>query len=462
MGIFSGLAVVPAAATDVCGGDDLGGPDVAAIEHMLDLVLAGRYSAVPEGQCAISAKIKEMARKLEERALAELKRNVEMSVNINEAVTDTAGMMRDITEVDRRSQTIAAAAEELVASVGEIARNSESAAEDACAAQTAASEGQTAADQAVETMREIAQAVDAAAAKVDALAQASVQIGDIVNQIEAIARQTNLLALNATIEAARAGEAGKGFAVVAGEVKHLANQTARATEDIRTRIALLRQEMATIVDSMQQGARAVEQGQEVILATGDSMRRVAEQVAGVTAKMQDIAAILTQQTDASSEVSAGITAIAEMAGRNVVAITGVVEVMDRSAAVISRTLGEMAKLEIKDLTIHVAKSDHMIWRKRLADMLVGRESLDPSELSDHTQCRLGKWCAAVSDPSIRAHPAFKQLEEPHRLVHQHGIEAARRYQRGDLDGAIACVEQVAVASKGVMAALDQLASRGAF
>ena len=74
---------------------------------------------------------------------------------------------------------------------------------------------------------------------VKTLAEGAQKIGDVVNLISTIAAQTNLLALNATIEAARAGDAGKGFAVVASEVKNLANQTAKATEDISQQIATI-------------------------------------------------------------------------------------------------------------------------------------------------------------------------------------------------------------------------------
>ncbi|MBY0429640.1 MAG: CZB domain-containing protein, partial [Rhodospirillales bacterium] len=294
----------------------------------------------------------------------------------------------------------------------------------------------------------------------DGLAQASAQIGDIVNQIEAIAKQTNLLALNATIEAARAGEAGKGFAVVASEVKSLANQTAKATVDIRTRIESLRGEMASIVSSMQEGAHAVEKGQEVIVATGEGMRQISHEVQNVTAKIGEISSILSQQTEAVSEVSQGIGIIAEMAARNVRGIGQVLDVMARSDQFIAASVTELMALELTDKTVLVAKSDHMIWRKRLAEMLAGRATLKPNELADHHQCRLGKWYDEQTDPALCAHAAFRDLARPHAEVHGHGIEAARRYQKGDLDGALAEVKLAANASEEVMRGLDNLYRRG--
>jgi methyl-accepting chemotaxis protein len=435
---------------------------LAAIEVALDLMLAGRFHSVPDGSCAVTHKIKDLARQLEARAKAALVLEVDLSVNVNQAVTEAAGMMRDVNEVDRRSQAIAAASEELVSSVAEIARNSDAAAEEARSAQDVAAQGQSAAEQAIGAMHAIAQAVQAAAGKVDSLAQASVQIGDIVNQIEDIASQTNLLALNATIEAARAGEAGKGFAVVANEVKTLANQTAKATVDIRTRIEALRSDMGDIVITMKQGADAVGEGEEVITATSQGMSRLVGQVHGVSVKMAEIAGILSQQTAASAEVSEGIGVIATLAANNAGSIARVVDEMDRASKGIVASLNEKAALEIEDFTLHVAKSDHMLWRKRLADMVVGREVLNPDDLADHTKCRLGKWCGSLADASILKHPAYARLEEPHREVHRHGIEAARRFKAGDLDGALAAIALAAEASKGVMASLDELGNRNRF
>jgi methyl-accepting chemotaxis protein len=435
---------------------------MATVEMAIDLLLAGKYRSVPVGTCPTTVKIKSLAAKLESQAQATLKLDVGLSVNVNEAVTKAAGMMRDVNEVDRRAQAIAAASEELVASVAEIARTSHAAADDASLAQDVATESHGAATQAIGAMRDIAQAVQAAAGKVDSLAEASVQIGDIVNQIEDIASQTNLLALNATIEAARAGEAGKGFAVVANEVKNLANQTARATVDIRARIENLRVEMGEIVRTMQEGASAVEHGEGVINTTSDGMSRLADQVRSVSVRMAEIAGILNQQTAASAEVSEGVSAIATLSARNTAAIGDVVEEMDGASKGIIAALNEMAALEIEDFTLHVAKSDHMLWRKRLADMVVGREVLNPDDLADHTKCRLGKWCTTLSDESILKHPAYAALEAPHREVHRHGIDAARAFKNGDMDGALAAIARAAEASVGVMKCLNDLGDRRRF
>lgn len=433
--------------------------EVADLEAAIDLLIAGKYQSVTDSSDPLGHKIFQLAQVLHGRAKGELVRIVDMSVNANEAVTSTAEIMRAVREVDHRTHAIAAAADEMVASVKEIARNSDDAAADAALARDAAETARTAGDNAIATMETITRAVEDAAGKVEGLADASQQIGDIVQQIEAIAKQTNLLALNATIEAARAGDAGKGFAVVASEVKNLAMQTARATEDIRSRIANLRNEMGSIVHSMEEGARAVEEGREVIASTGDGMRDVLGRIENVTNKMQEVAAILNQQNAASGEISEGIGTIARMASANVESVSAILDVMDHADELIAKGINDLSAQEIQDFTVLVAKSDHMIWRKRLAEMVAGRTSLNPGELSDHHSCRLGKWYDAIKDPDVRSHPAYAKLAEPHREVHAAGIEAARRYNDNDLDGALDFIQKAAEASIDVMKYLDELARR---
>ena len=183
-------------------------------------------------------------------------------------------------------QTAAAATEELSASVQDIGRQ--------------VGESARIADAAVTDVKRADEAVVV-------LAESAERIGAVVELINSIAGQTNLLALNATIEAARAGEAGKGFAVVASEVKNLANQTAKATEDIVGQIKGIR-------DATQEAVTAVQGISETITQVSRIASGIAAAVDQQAAATQEIARSVIQAADGAQEVSGGMGDIRAGAG----------------------------------------------------------------------------------------------------------------------------------------------------
>ncbi|NVK19045.1 MAG: CZB domain-containing protein [Methylocystaceae bacterium] len=383
-------------------------------------------------------------------------RSVNLSMSVNEAAISNASILHAIRNVDTDTQQIAAAIEQMVMGFQTISENSTQVSRSSSEALETTHNGQDATREAVESMNEIAHAVSTAATRVDELSHASQQIGEIVESIEKIASQTNLLALNATIEAARAGEAGKGFAVVAGEVKALADQTSRATDQIRERIDNLRDEMGKIVFSMHEGTKAVANGQAVMDSVNANMNDVAGKIEAASKSMDQISAVLDEQTEAADNINSSITGIANNSKHNVEDVKSNMVAMQAVETMISEQMSTLENFEVPNRIVRIAKSDHIIWKKRLADMIAGLEGLNPDELSDHTCCRLGKWYYSDAANELKNHPAFSALEAPHERVHTLGIEAVHLYNAGDVEGALAEIAKVDEASKDVIRLLDEL------
>jgi methyl-accepting chemotaxis protein len=428
-----------------------------ALAACIDSIIEGRLDVErPTAQDPLSKAIGRLLDRLASSASHDLDRIVNLSIQGSETAISTARLLETSREVDHRTQSLAAASEELVASIGQIRATAQAATANAAGMRASAERGMSTADSASAAMGRVGTTADLASEKITALNEASEAIGTIVGSIDAIAKQTNLLALNATIEAARAGEAGKGFAVVATEVKSLSQQTSRATVDIRARIDQLRVDIHTIVAAMSDCTNAAVESRDVVASLGGAMADVSKQVSSVTTGMAEISDILNQQTDASREIAQGISSIAAMTEHGVEQVVAISNEVDVVHGLVGEELQNISKFSFDKKVPRLAKADHVIWKKRLADMAVGRVNLKAEELADHHSCRLGKWYYGDASRDSRDHHAFALLEKPHALVHQHGKQAAKLFEAGDLPGALREIKNVEAASKDVLQLLDQL------
>lgn len=240
-----------------------------------------------------------------------------------EAMTQTAESTNQQTtavvavteEASNNMQTVASAAEELTASVSEIGRQ---VAESTRISQEAVAESLSANE------------------KIQGLASSAQKIGEVVNLINDIASQTNLLALNATIEAARAGDAGKGFAVVASEVKSLATQTGKATEEIGGQIG-------EIQSSTAEAVTAIEAISKIIAQVSDISTAIATAVEEQGSATREIAGNVQQAAAGTQEVTGNVTTVNKAAAE-----TGQTAKQVLNASEELTTQGELLRQDVKE------------------------------------------------------------------------------------------------------------------
>lgn len=287
-------------------------------------------------------------------------------------------------------------------SLGSIATSLQAERDAAQRAATISLETRTAVKEIADELTELSTQSAATARDVDDLHGAGKQISELIEFIQHISMQTHLLSMNAAVEAARAGDEGRGFAVVAKEIQALAAQTDKATKEIVPLIKQIQHDTGTVKASVDN---------------------------------------LSRRSQAYSERG-----------------TRMADSMNQSHALAQQMENSISTASLQSF-VEVVKLDHLIFKFGVYRVMFGLSSATMHDLSDHTNCRLGKWYYHGEGKTLASKlPGYREIEAPHKATHARAKEALTLFHAGQIREAVRAVMQMENDSQRIIAALDRMSA----
>jgi len=426
------------------------------IMMLFSKLIEGDFTYRAKGNDELIVQANVLAEQLENRMLEQLDDMVGMTINAFETTMSMGHLDQDMLQLNDQALVMANASKQMSDNVTQVAERIDTVNDSIMSANQQSQDANIAVSHAVSAMDKIDTRVTNAGERVQDLTKASQDINSILLVIKKISDQTNLLALNATIEAARAGDIGRGFAVVAHEVKELSLQTKNATENIVLKVKSIQEDVLNIADVTKEISDAVVEGNQEMKNVNHKMENMSGALDVIGVEINQITQAMQDQSEASQEVASSVTATASMVSDTRQIVDKTLKDTDSMESKLVSEIQEFTSMKLKNAVLRLAKSDHILWKKRLVNMVLDRGDIELSTVANHHNCRLGKWYDTLGKESYGREAAFKAMARPHEQVHSLGKQAVERYNRGDKEGAIADVKAIAPLSDEVVGLLDRL------
>ena len=382
-------------------------------------------------------------------------------VDIMEITIDTkkiAGVFsEEIKQAASRITGVAAATEEMSSTAREIAKNAQAAAGEAGDTVKKTKEGSAALEELVSRMEQVEQAVKTMGESINQFVTRTQKIVELTDKVKEIAAQTNLLSLNAAIEAARAGEHGRGFAVVADEVRTLAEKSAQAAKEIEQVTQDIGGQSKEVEIKVKEGLSHLKNSQEsldvvtsVMSIADKAATQTSEQVMFIAAAAEEQSQVASEMANNLSSLSSGIEEIRDTFDK-------IDSSFDKIVKEQSNSIKTFSEWKFDCMLLNIVKADHLLWVTRVLDALGDKKvSLKSTELTDHHQCRLGKWYEGIGRSKYGDYQEFIELGQIHPKVHETGKALIDALNASDLDKANILADRLIDYKRQVIKTLDGL------
>ncbi|WP_416141698.1 globin-coupled sensor protein [Lysinibacillus capsici] len=412
-------------------------------------------------QSAVNVDQELLVEVLTERIIENVVGEVSSLMDVNAKIMYMKDLVFSLDKQNEEIQSSTAATEQIAASINEVARMSSHISEKTTESVDHATKGKNAIEHA---LSEIFKTEETFTSIVDSFSELQKRVNDIeqvVTLINQIADQTNLLALNASIEAARAGEHGKGFAVVAQEVRKLAENTVAALSEVSANVHHLKSYSNDVSNSITDTTAIIK---EATVEAKDSLpllNAIVQAIEGINLDVTNTAAISQEQAAAIDEVSARMIEISSLQedirdySHNT---SSDIHLLGKEINRFRNDLIANNNVQLSSIALlQLSKADHILWKWRIYNMFLGLENVDPSDVSSHRDCRLGKWYTAPRTVERFGHlQDYHELDGYHLRVHESAKLAAEAHKAGHIEQADVHLKEVDEASKHVLYHINNL------